>query len=74
MTETRCGEMASVFMAWGGKQVPCCEEHAQQLRAVGAAIGMTVEGVANYNDEITCTQVVQPQVSAPPKDGEPGVE
>ena len=56
--ENRCGKMATVIIAWGGKQVPCCEEHAQQLSGIGNAIGMECQGVANYNPEITCTQVI----------------
>ena len=72
MKERLCGKVAVETIAWAGKQLPSCEEHAAEIRNVGNAIGVCSEGVPNSDSTVTCIQKVSDE---PPEGGglhEPG--
>jgi hypothetical protein len=48
-------KLATQLVHWPGKDTPACEEHAQKLASVAAAMGFPVSASPIVGLEVACT-------------------
>ena len=59
MTTVQCGKLAVAVFVWPSMKVlPCCQEHAEKIRAVADALGSPLGELVLLGTE-TCTQQVK---------------